>query len=341
MASSVEAPPPSSSVVNGSLSAVHSDILETHILTRLDGPTLASAACVSSQLSSLTSKQSLWTNICHSTWPSTDTPRIQQLISTFAPHGPRSFFSNSFTNPDPDITTTTNHDHCRSSELISAVDIYHRNEFVFSKVVETETESGWFMCSPFRVDILDPKDMVPTRIPYPDTDNTCQELEEDFMLSWVLIDPIGLRAMNLSTYKAVSVQRHWLSGEIQIRFGSILSGGQKGSGWELSHCEIMVTCGGTKGGEMHVSEVCLQVEDMDGMHLNGKDILVILDRGFEGKRGNIRGREVKGKKRYEEYMERRRERKEKKLKREGRLDMLCVVCGVIIFSCLGSFIFWR
>ncbi|KAJ0088970.1 hypothetical protein Patl1_32640 [Pistacia atlantica] len=317
MASSVEAPPPSSSVVNGSLSAVHSDILETHILTRLDGPTLASAACVSSQLSSLTSKQSLWTNICHSTWPSTDT-------------GPRSFFSNSFTNPDPDITTTTNHDHCRSSELISAVDIYHRNEFVFSKVVETETESGWFMCSPFRVDILDPKDMVPTRIPYPDTDNTCRELEEDFMLSWVLIDPIGLRAMNLSTYKAVSVQRHWLSGEIQIRFGSILSGGQ-----------IVVTCGGTKGGEMHVSEVCLQVEDMDGMHLNGKDILVILERGFEGKRGNIKGREVKGKKRYEEYMERRRERKEKKLKREGRLDMLCVVCGVIIFSFLGSFIFWR
>ncbi|KAJ0028634.1 hypothetical protein Pint_36098 [Pistacia integerrima] len=295
MASSVEAPPPSSSAVNGSLSAVHSDILETHILTRLDGPTLASAACVSSQLSSLTSKQSLWTNICHSTWPSTD---------TFAPHGPRSFFSNSFTNPDPDITTTTNHDHFRSSELISAVDIYHRNELVFSKVVETETESG--------------------------TDNTCQELEEDFMLSWILIDPIGLRAMNLSSYKAVSVQRHWLSGEIQIRFGSILSGGQ-----------IVVTCGGTKGGEMHVSEVCLQVEDMDGMHLNGKDTLVILDRGFEGKRGNIKGREVKGKKRYEEYMERRIERKEKKFKREGRLDMLCVVCGVMIFSFLGSFIFWR
>lgn len=197
------------------------------------------------------------------------------------------------------------------------------------------------MCSPFRVDVLDPKNKVPTPIPYPNTEDTCRDLEEDFMLSWILIDPIRFQAMNLSSYKTVSVQRHWLSGEIQIRFGSILSGGKKGSRSELLHCEIVVTCGGTKGGNMHLREVSLHVEDMEGVHLTGKDSLVIFGRGFEGKRGNVKWREMKGKKRYEEYMEMRRERKEKRLKREGKLDMFCVACGILIFTFIGIFIFLR
>ncbi|KAK2655598.1 hypothetical protein Ddye_008650 [Dipteronia dyeriana] len=282
-----------SSIITSSISGVHSDIIETHILTRLDGPTLASTACVSSQLYSLiTCDETLWTNICHSTWPSTNSPRVSHVISTFD-KGPRSFFSESFTNPDPTASaaeSASNHD--APSELISAVDIYYRKKLMLSKVVETETVSGWYKCSPFRVDLLDPKDTVSTRIPYPDTEEACRELAEDFTLSWILIDPTRRRAMNLSSNKPVSVQRHWLSGEVHVRFASMLSGGEQ--------CGIVITCGRS---QMHVREVSLQVEDTDGMHLSGKDSLVILQRALEGKRENNRGREEEGKRRYEHYLE--------------------------------------
>ncbi|KAJ4705321.1 putative F-box family protein [Melia azedarach] len=326
------------------ISSVHPDVIETHILTRLDGATLASASCVSSQLHSLASKETLWTTICHSTWPSTNTPRLRHIISSFR-DGPRSFFSDSFTNPDPAslpaTSTSSSLDLGRPSELISAVDIYYKNKLMFSKVVETEIVSGWFKCSPFRVDLLDPKDTVPTRIPHPANEDTCREFAEDFTLSWILIDPIGRRSMNLSTYKPVTVQRHWLSGEVQVRFASVFPGGERRSASEFVQCGIVVTCGGAQGGEMHVREVSLQVEDMYGMNLNGKESIVILEKGLEGKRGNIKGREEEGKRKYEEYMEMKRERKERKLRAEGRMDMLCVAFGVFTFFSLWLFILWR
>ncbi|GAY33033.1 hypothetical protein CUMW_005290 [Citrus unshiu] len=334
--------PPSFDQNTARISAVHPDIIETHILTRLDGPTLASASCVSSQLHSLASDESLWTNICHSTWPSTNTPRLRHVISSF-PYGPRSFFSDSFTNPDqtPASTSSSSPSLNRPSEIISAVDVYYKNKLIFSKVVETETASGWFNCSPFRVDLLDQKDSVPTRISHPDNEDTCRELAEDLTLSWILIDPIGRRAMNLSSYKPVTVQRHWLSGEAHVRFSSVLSGGDRGSSSEFVQCGIVVTCGGSQGGEMHVREVNLQVEDMDGTNLNGKESLVILQRGLEGKRRNVKGREDEGKRKYEDYVEKKRERKEKKLRTEGALDMLCVAFGVFTFFSSGLYLLWR
>ncbi|KAH7512201.1 hypothetical protein FEM48_Zijuj12G0065500 [Ziziphus jujuba var. spinosa] len=258
-------------------STVHPDIIQTHILTRLDGPTLASAACTSSQLHALSCQEKLWTDICHSTWPSTTAPRLRHLISTF-PDGPRSFFSESFpplSDLEPTTTTTASNTwryHHRPSELISAVDIYYRGKLMFSKVVETETVSGWFRCSPFRIDLLEPKDVVTTPIRYPNGDNACGQLSEEFTLSWIVIDPRGRRAMNLSSHRPVSVQRHWLSGEVHVRFASVLTG-ERGSSSEYVQWGIVVTCGGSDSGDMQVREVSLLAEDMDGMHLNGGDSL--------------------------------------------------------------------
>lgn len=201
--------------------------------------------------------------------------------------------------------------------------------------METETESGWFRCSPFRIDMLDPKDTCPTPISHPDTQDARRELAEELTLSWILIDAVGRRAMNLSSHKPVSVQRHWLSGEVHARFASILAG-EKGSSSEFVQCGILVTCGGgTRGGGMHVREVSLQVEDMDGMFLNGKDSLGILNGSFEGKKGIKGRREEEGRKRYEGFLEMKRERKERKLRTEGTLDTLCVGFGLLVLVCLG------
>ncbi|EXB54609.1 hypothetical protein L484_019179 [Morus notabilis] len=325
------------------ISAVHPDVIGAHILTRLDGPTLASAAATSSQLHSLSREPSLWENICRSTWPSTASPRVSQVISSF-PGGHRSFFSDSFPLPinhDDHSNQAINLD--RTPELISAVDVHYRGKLILSKVVETETSSGWFRCSPFRVDLLHPKDVVPTEIPYPRGDDTCRDLAEGLTLSWIVIDPIGRRSMNLSSHRPVEAQRHWLSGEVHVRFSAVLLG----SSSEFTQCGVQLTCGGWShcggGGEefLQVREVCLVVEDMDGTHLKGRESLVILQRALEGKRGKGgKMREEEGRKRCQEYLERKRERKERRLRTEGALDIVfAFFFGAFAFSLLSVGIF--
>ncbi|KAF2289689.1 hypothetical protein GH714_037955 [Hevea brasiliensis] len=324
------------------ISAIHPDILYTHVLTRLDGPALAYVACASKELKSLASQDDLWNKICCSTWPSTDMPRLRQVISTF-PHGARSFFSASLPLLSIDQAPTAPPVVSNSpSELFSAVDIYYRNELIFSRVVETETESWWFRCLPFRIDMLDPKDTRPTPITRPDTQDDHLKLAEDLTLSWILIDAAGRRAMNLSSHKPVSVHRHWLSGEVQARFALILAS-KKRSSSEFVQCGILVNYGGgTSSGGMLVKEVSLQVEDMDGMFLNGKDSLGILNTSFEGKKGIMGGRkEEEGRRRYEGFLKMKRERKERKLRTEDTLDTLCVGFGILILACICSFVFLR
>ncbi|OVA06058.1 hypothetical protein BVC80_1707g180 [Macleaya cordata] len=327
------------------ISTVHPDILLTHIFTRLDGPTLAAASCASSQLHTLSAHQSLWTNICHSTWPSTNHPRMRHLISTFPNGGPRSFFSDSFPllvpNSDPPPPPHHQNSHLLQSspppELISAVDIHYKNNLIFSKVQETETLTGWFRCSPFRIDLLDPKDVVPTSIQF--NKDTCQDLDENLKLSWIVVDSIGRRAANMSSVRPVSVRQHWLTGEIELKFVTILTGDNRGGSTEFVQSEIVVTCGGSEGGDMHVREVSMKMEDMDGMNLSGKDSLGILQRGMvNGKRK--KGREEEGEERYEEYLKRKEEREERKLRREGRLDRICIAFGVSICSAFCMFAFF-
>nr|GLL36431.1 probable F-box protein At1g60180 isoform X1 [Ipomoea trifida] len=311
--------------------ALHRDIIESHILTRLDGPTLASTSAVSSTLRRFCSETQLWTDVCRSAWPSTAVdPRVRAVVSGFPGGGPRAFFAHSFPVPDSGWSCSKSARPAPApEELISAVDVRYKDRLIFTKVQETETVTAWFRCSPFRIDLLDPKDVIPTPITHPDGDGACAALSDDMTLSWILIDPNGRRAVNLSSLKPVSVHRHWLSGEVQAKFASILAVDHH----RRSHvqCGIVVTCGASEGGEMQVREVSMQMEDMDGTHLNGKDSLVILQRALEGKKGNGSRRVEEGKRRYAEFLEMKREKHERKLRIEGVLDKLCVAFGVSAF----------
>ncbi|XAR69789.1 hypothetical protein NMG60_11001511 [Bertholletia excelsa] len=305
---------------------VHRDI--AHILPRLDGASLASADCTFSQLHSLSTQDHLYTTTCLSNWPSTATsPRLRGLIAAF-PGGPYAFFTacSPLLLPTPTFATITSPP---SEELISAVDIHYASKLIFSKVLKTETFTGWFRCSPFRIDLLDPKNAVPTAIRHPDSTSACGELAFEMTLSWVLIDPADRRAANLSNHKPVGVDRHWLTREVQFHFSTVLFGGKKSPKVEWA---VVVTCFGSEVSEMHVGEVSLLVEDMEGNHLSAKDGLIILHRALEGKRGNKR-RDVEARKTYEGYLARKRERREK-LKNEGTLDM--AKCFVIYFLLLRS-----
>ncbi|XP_065868832.1 probable F-box protein At2g36090 [Euphorbia lathyris] len=332
----MDSPPPAPATI----SAVYNDILQSHILTRLDGPSLASVASASSDLHSLSADDKLWQNICTSTWPSINDSLISSVISTF-PSGHRSFFSDAYplihhhdnSHASLDISTFP-----ATTELISAVDIYYRDSPIFSKVERTETVTGWFNSSPFRVDLLGPKEFVPAWIQqYGEEDLRIHQMEQNVSLSWILIDPKRKRAVNLSSRKAVAVQRHWLTGEVQVRFAVILAGEGKESESEYVKCEVVVTCGGKGGEDVHVRDVSLTMEDMEGKGLNGKDSLVILREAMEkGERRKLRDG-IEGKEKFRGFLEKKRERKEKLQRREKVLDWVCIATGVNCFIAFWSY----
>ncbi|OMO83208.1 F-box protein [Corchorus olitorius] len=202
-----------------------------------------------------------------------------------------------------------------------------------------ETSSNWFLYSPFRVDLLGQKDSIPTPIKYvggSKVDAWLKHLEENLSLSWIVIDPTRKKAVNMSSRGPVSVQRHWLTGDVQVRFGTVMAGdGWRGSAREMVECGVVVICGGKEGGEMHVNEVSMVMEDMDGKALNGKDSLVILKGVVEnGRRKKLNGNE--GKEKYEKFEERKRERKEGRQRNERALDLVCIAVGVAGFVAFWS-----
>ncbi|GLU19149.1 hypothetical protein SLE2022_354140 [Rubroshorea leprosula] len=147
------------------LFTVHPDIIQTHILIRLDGRTLVAVACVSSQLHHLSAEENIWREICSAIWPSVNHPSVRYIISTF-PSGHRSLFSDSFPLLDhrPLKKQKAANFPTLEAELISAVDIYYQDNLIYSKVKEMDTATGWFLYSPFRIDLLDQKESVPTPI---------------------------------------------------------------------------------------------------------------------------------------------------------------------------------
>ncbi|KAL5765445.1 hypothetical protein ACOSP7_016062 [Xanthoceras sorbifolium] len=331
--------------VDGSISfisTVHPDIIQTHVLTQLDGPALAATACASSYLYSVTSNEKLWQEICTSTWPSVKDPRVQSVISTFPSGQYRSLFSDSF--PVLDFPPPSKHNLDSSpstTELISAVDIFYENNLIFSKVVETETVTGWFQFPPFRIDLLGEKELVPTPISFVDeSDVLLKQLEEKLSLSWIIIDSSGRRkTVNLSSRWPVSVEQHWLTRDVHMKYAVILAGDQRWglfSRTELVECEIMVRLGGKEGGEMYVKEVTMQMKDMEGRNLRGKDSLVILHNAIENGKRKQGKKRVEAKHKYEEFLRRKTQKKDEQLKIESALNKSCFI-GLIAFCSFKVF----
>lgn len=232
------------------------------------------------------------------------------------------------------------------------MDVYYKNALIISKTNVIETATGWFYTAPFRVDLFDSKESVLTPILHEGEDDTwLKDLEENLTLSWILIDPFKKRAVNISSGRAVTVERQWLTADVlRARFSTIMVGdynnnGRSGSSeMEYVKCEVTVTCVRSKkeGGDVHVREVSMQVEDMESRSLSGRDSLVILQEAMENGKRRKRGEGGQnGKVRYEEFNERKRVRKEKKDKRERALDMACICFGVTVFFALWFFILLR
>ncbi|KZV46696.1 F-box protein-like [Dorcoceras hygrometricum] len=315
------------------ITAIHPDIIGTHILRRLDGATLASTSCASSQLLSLCSDDQLWRSICNSTWPSTTDTRVLRAISAF-PSGHRSFYSDSFPSAHHELPRETRS--VQKSELISAVDIYFEDRLIYSKVLETETVSNWFLSFPLSLELLDPKEIVPTTLKIEEDSGDCASLAAQHLkLSWILIDPNNGRAVNVASRTAVESRRNWSDGDIQLRFATVVASATR----ELVQCAVLVNCGGKDGGELHLKEVKMQVEDMEGRTLSGRDSFGILQAAMEGRRRRIDCKREKDI--YESFLKKKVQYKEKQQMRERGLDMICIVIGLSIFFSIWIFCFRR
>ncbi|KAG7559634.1 F-box domain, partial [Arabidopsis thaliana x Arabidopsis arenosa] len=317
------------------INAVSSDVLRSNILTRLDGASLAALSCTCSNLNSFCSDESLWIQQCSATWPSTLDTRVQSIISTF-PAGHRQFFSDAFPFLEHDgvIDLSPSVD---MTELISAVDIFYKDKVIFSRVHVTETVSGWFLCSPMRVDLVEPKELISTRVSLInqwEDDTWKSDLEENLSLSWILIDPTGKRAVDVSTRKPVSVQRHWLTGEVHVKFSTIFVVGNKKRSEQVEFT-VTVVLAAFKWREeetavMQIREVSLVAEDKDGKNLGGNGSLVILAAAMGRKRRFRAGGEGGGKEKYLEFMERKTAKAEMKWRREKETAMETAACWIAV-----------
>ncbi|CAA6668481.1 unnamed protein product [Spirodela intermedia] len=218
---------------------LHGDVL-TRILRRLDGPSLAAAGCATARLRELADQPDLWEELCKSTWPSLRHPRLRPLLAV----APRTFFSDAYTFPGGrgDAGEGPAVGEPPPPRLLSAVDLFHRG-----------SSSSWFLGSPFRVEALAGGGAGPVSV-------------GDLRLSWIIIDDVRRRAVNLSSRRPVAVQRRWYAGTTHVRFATVLGRGNAAAA-------AVVAC---EQAAMAPLEVSLCVEDADGVCLSGKESLTML-----------------------------------------------------------------
>jgi hypothetical protein len=293
-------------------------------LRRLDGPSLAAASCASAGFRALAADPETWRALCLARWPS-----LAALPDLLLPAvSPQRLFADAY----PFLTlaavdeatecpaaTSPHHPHPQlPSELVSAVDVYHRGAALLSRVVETSTSSSWFLTSPFCVDAVEHDDRTPAAAP-------ALLLPAETELSWIVIDPRGGRAVNVSSRRPVAVDRHWYTGDTLVRYAVVLGG---------CKFEATVTCAEDTG---HVRGLGLSVEDADGAAVSGEGTLRILAAAMAGPRKGGEEEAAVAKGRYEEFVRSKRGRKESKARKEVFIDLCCsAVSAVAVLSFIAA-----
>ncbi|XP_058086276.1 probable F-box protein At2g36090 [Magnolia sinica] len=152
------------------LGRLHHDLL-AQVMARVDGSTLAAAACTCTDIRSVAHEEQLWEDLCHSTWPSTQGKKAQSLISSCV-GGFSKFYADSYPlivyKKGPQVLRgPIQETHVAPSHLVSLVDFYYKKKCIFSKVLygvdghdddgdggHHHHHDGWFMDCPFRLDVL-------------------------------------------------------------------------------------------------------------------------------------------------------------------------------------------
>ncbi|CAK9175829.1 unnamed protein product [Ilex paraguariensis] len=364
------------SVVQVESTASLSNDLFYDILRRLDGATLASAACTCAAFCSISKEDRLWENVCSSMWPSTNREDVKSLISSIG--GFKKFYADCFpliVNKEvpefqwntyleyPEEWTEAEYygdadevENMSPSDFVFIVDIRYKDKTICSKVLwgvpNVNGFNGWFYNCPFHIDFLtctarddDPggevtisvSDGLPpvTSMERERKDGKLwQELRDEIRLSWIVVNRKTKQAANLSSWSPLGGQRHWPTDrDFLIRFGSVLPAKdilpcQAVECMLIMKFRLIHTDGGAAQTTLKLKELSMQLGDMEGVHVNGRNSLLVLKEALSCRRS----------KNYSEVLESchlyskvQSELKEEKMRNESRLDNLCVLGGISAF----------
>ncbi|KAJ0968911.1 hypothetical protein J5N97_021788 [Dioscorea zingiberensis] len=314
------------------------------ILARADGPAIVSAACSSSGLREASQERTLWENLCHNTWPSTKDPKVHDIISSSS--GFAKFYTSAFPlviyNPQQQQQQQQQQHQKQQfitspSELVSLVDVFFGGVCVFSNVVHgipMHDTGSWFLDCPFRLDALDGGETLPLMAEGEDAVEEVYKRLEEMRLSWVLLDAKTGATVNLSSWRPTLVERNWpLEGNVLMRFGCALPVDQHVQ-FDAAECviELRFRVLGRPVAKpvLRLVEVGLQVEDLDGMHVNGRGSLMVLHQAL---RCPTRSRYLSAvEDGHSKYRSKQKAAIEMKHREEKVVDSMCALSGAALFA---------
>ncbi|XP_057800834.1 F-box protein At2g27310-like [Salvia miltiorrhiza] len=250
------------------------------------------------------------------------------------------------------------------SDFVSIVDIRFREKTICSKVLwgipYANGSSGWFYNCPFRIDllanaarddeqadevVLSVSDGLPPSwsIERERKDGKLwHELRDGIRLSWILVNIKTKKAANLSSWSSIGGQRHWPTDkDFLIRFGSILPA--KGIlPCQVVECilimkfKVVVAEDGGSHTTIKLSELSMQLGDMEGSHVNGRNSLLVLKEALNCPRSKNYSEALESCHLYSKVQS---ELKEEKMRYENRLDTLWILgsiaaCATFCLYCL-------
>lgn len=363
----------------GNMDTLSSDLIYD-ILRRLDGATLATAACACAAFGAISKEERLWEDVCSSMWPSTKREDVKSLISSIG--GFKKFYADCFpliVNKDvpefrwrdyPEEWTEAEYygelENVSPSDFVSIVDIRYKEKTICSKVIwgipNASVYDGWFSDCPFRIDLFaysarDDDDDHGGEVTFSVSDGLppvtsiekerkdgklWQELRDGIRLSWILVNPKAKRAANLSSRCALDGQRHWPTNkDLMLHFGTVVPAK------DIVRCRVVKCVIGMKFRVSHIegsgthtrvelTEVCLQLGDMEGGHVNGRKSLMVLKEALRCDRSKNYGLVVES---CELYSRVQSEIKEEKIRYENRLDKMFILGAIMAFVSLIMLLF--
>jgi hypothetical protein len=356
-----------------SMATLSSDIFYD-ILKRLDGATLASAACACAAFSSISKEERLWEDVCSSMWPSTSNEQVKSLITSIG--GFKKFYADCFplivTKDVPEFRCNDYAEYPEElseaeyygdmdefqnvspSDFVSIVDIRYKDKTICSKVIwgipNVNSFNGWFYNCPFRMDLLTSGEVtlsVTDGLP-PVTSmererkdgKLWHELQDGIRLSWILVNRKIKQAANLSSWSPLNGQRHWpTDNDFLIRFGSILPAKEIlpcGAVECILLMKLRVITGENSRTTVKLTELSIQLGDMEGAHVNGRNSLLVLKEALSCHRSKNYSEALES---CQLYSRVQNELKEEKMRSESRLDQICILSGIIALVSFFYYVF--
>ncbi|KAL9671967.1 hypothetical protein QQ045_009541 [Rhodiola kirilowii] len=309
--------------------------LLVNVMARLDGLSLAAAACTCTELQDLATERGLWDSLCHTTWPSTACPEAKNMVPFDKFYGqsrPLILYD------DSAGVSGMKTEESFAEDLVSLVDVFYKGVCVLSKVIidgipeagsnRGEHHQKWFEDCPFELDVIkfdysqgnesgEEEDVVRED----EAGDLSQELEEDVRLSWVLLNKKSRKCVNVSSWKPLMVQKSWISSNnYTFQFGCVVP---------VAECVITARCDISCG--LKWVEIGMSIKDMAGAHLGGKKSLMVLNKALYCARSNDPELVRRG---YERFEKMKKEMKRARDCKETLANGLCLSVEILIFAAL-------